>query len=139
MHREKTSRKLYAAVDEQVDLYLHPEKQSGKCNGDCEGVNAAKLHLIKQLRGKRLWPARRSSGRSLVSIKDSSRHCGITNVKVIKKCQPGCAVLSMKGAFQVTRLIHSAMCKVLDEMKSNIKFDSSEDDGMIYGFSASEE
>jgi hypothetical protein len=45
----------------------------------------------------------------------------------------------MKGAFQVTRLIHSAMCKVLDEMKSNIKFDSSEDDGMIYGFSASEE
>jgi hypothetical protein len=50
MHREKTSRKLYAAVDEQVDLYLHPEKQSGKCNGDCEGVNAAKLHLIKQLR-----------------------------------------------------------------------------------------
>jgi hypothetical protein len=134
MHRRRTLCDMYAAIEGELDWYLYPEKLAVKCGGDCEGINTRKLQLVTQLRERRLWPAKRIFGRSLVSIRDSLSTYGLVNAKPVKKCQPEFKVGSVKSAYQHGDIFRRAMTETLDKMTSEITFDSSEENGMVLGF-----
>jgi hypothetical protein len=120
-----------------VDSFLHHTKRTGTCNSDCEGVNASKRNLIKQLRNKYLWPAKRVFGRSLINIEKRIAVYDFIDIINTKKCRPDCMVSSMKGTRQVARLIESAVTKILDELTRDITFTPSEEEGVVLGFSNS--
>jgi hypothetical protein len=120
-----------------VDSFLHHTKRTGTCNSDCEGVNASKLNLIKQLRNKHLWPAKRVFGRSLINIEKRIAVYDFIDIINTKKCRPDCMVSSMKRTRQVARLIESAVTKILDELTRDITFTPSEEEGVVLGFSNS--